>query len=179
MAPTGGPAWTTDLVNGDHFSGASSTPAAVAGYPSITVPAGEVFGLPVGVSFIGRAWSEQKLIALAYAYEQATKRRRPPQFKRACRKSASRASLVVVAQACSAVGQQPEGLRYDTSKHCAQRELHVTRRTRRDVVVAVRRRVVRRVEQVLGVDAQAVPAEPIVGHGIDAGECGQLHLVRK
>ncbi len=81
VAPTGGPAWTTDLVNGDHFSGASSTPAAVAGYPSITVPAGEVFGLPVGVSFIGRAWSEPKLIALAFAYEQATKRRRPPQFK--------------------------------------------------------------------------------------------------
>jgi amidase len=81
VVPTGGPAWTTDLVNGDHFSGASSTPAAVAGYPSITVPAGEVFGLPVGVSFIGKAWSEPKLIALAYAYEQATKRRRPPQFK--------------------------------------------------------------------------------------------------
>jgi amidase len=81
VAPTGGPAWTTDLVNGDHFSGASSTPAAVAGYPSITVPAGEVFGLPVGVSFIGRGWSEPKLIALAFAYEQATKRRRPPQFK--------------------------------------------------------------------------------------------------
>jgi amidase len=68
-------------VNGDHFTGASSTPAAVAGYPSITVPAGDVFGLPVGLSFIGKAWSEPRLIALAYAYEQATKRRRPPQFK--------------------------------------------------------------------------------------------------
>lgn len=81
VAPTGGPAWTTDLVNGDHFTGASSTPAAVAGYPSITVPAGYAFGLPVGMSFIGTAWSEPKLIALAYAYEQATKRRRPPQLK--------------------------------------------------------------------------------------------------
>jgi amidase len=81
VAPTGGPAWTTDFVNGDHFSGGSSTPAAVAGYPSITVPAGQAFGLPIGVSFIGRAWSEAKLIALAYAYEQATKHRRPPQFK--------------------------------------------------------------------------------------------------
>ncbi len=81
VAPTGGPAWTTDLVNGDHFTGASSTPAAVAGYPSITVPAGYAFGLPVGVSFIGTAWSEPKLIALAYAYEQATKHRRPPQLK--------------------------------------------------------------------------------------------------
>ena len=81
VAPTGGPAWTTDLVNGDHFTGASSTPAAVAGYPSITVPAGDAFGLPVGISFIGRAWSEERLIALAYAYEQATKHRRPPQFK--------------------------------------------------------------------------------------------------
>jgi amidase len=78
VAPTGSPAWTTDLVNGDHFTGASSTPAAVAGYPSVTVPAGQAFGLPVGLSFIGGAWSEEKLIALAYAYEQATKHRRPP-----------------------------------------------------------------------------------------------------
>ena len=80
VAPTGSPAWPTDLVNGDHFLGASSTPAAVAGYPSITVPAGDVHGLPVGLSFIGRAWSEPKLIALAYAYEQATKHRQPPKF---------------------------------------------------------------------------------------------------
>jgi amidase len=80
VAPTGSPAWPTDLVNGDHFLGASSTPAAVAGYPSITVPAGFAYGLPVGVSFIGRAWSEAKLIALAYAYEQATKHRKPPAF---------------------------------------------------------------------------------------------------
>jgi amidase len=80
VAPTGSPAWPTDLLNGDHFVGASSTPAAVAGYPSITVPAGAVHGLPVGLSFIGRAWSEQKIIALAYAFEQATKHRRPPTF---------------------------------------------------------------------------------------------------
>ena len=78
VAPTGSPAWTTDLVNGDHFLGASSTPAAVAGYASITVPAGRVSGLPVGISFIGRGWSEAKLIALAYAYEQATRHRKPP-----------------------------------------------------------------------------------------------------
>jgi amidase len=80
VAPTGSPAWLTDLVNGDHFLGASSTPAAVAGYPSITVPAGFAYGLPVGVSFIGRAWSEATLIKLAYAYEQATRLRRPPRF---------------------------------------------------------------------------------------------------
>jgi amidase len=80
VAPTGGPAWTTDLVNGDHFTGASSTPGAVAGYPSVTVPAGDVQGLPVGLSFIGTAWSEARLIALAYAYEQATKHRKPPAF---------------------------------------------------------------------------------------------------
>ena len=80
IAPTGSPAWPTDLVNGDHFLGASSTPAAVAGYPNITVPAGEVHGLPVGISFIGPAWSEDRLIALAFAYEQATKHRKPPQF---------------------------------------------------------------------------------------------------
>ena len=80
VAPTGSPAWTTDLINGDHFLGASSTPAAVAGYPSISVPAGFVRGLPVGMSFIGRAWSEATLIRLAYAYEQATKHRKPPTF---------------------------------------------------------------------------------------------------
>ena len=78
IAPTGSPAWTTDLINGDHFTGASSTPAAVAGYPSITVPAGDVFGWPVGLSFIGSAWSEAKLIGLAYSYEQATKHRKAP-----------------------------------------------------------------------------------------------------
>ena len=81
VAPTGSPAWTTDPVNGDHFVGASSTPAAVAGYPSITVPAGQAHGLPVGISFIGTAWSEPKLIGLAYAYEQATRHRRPPTFR--------------------------------------------------------------------------------------------------
>ena len=80
IAPTGSPAWPTDLVNGDHFLGASSTPAAVAGYPNVTVPAGEVFGLPIGISFIGPAWSEARLIALAFAYEQATKHRKPPRF---------------------------------------------------------------------------------------------------
>lgn len=80
VAPSGGPAWTTDLVNGDHFTGGSSTPAAVAGYPNINVPAGFVFGLPVGIAFFGRAYSEPTLIKLAYAYEQATKFRRPPKF---------------------------------------------------------------------------------------------------
>jgi len=80
VAPAGGPAWTTDLVNGDHFSGGSSTPAAVAGYPNITVPAGFVHGLPVGISFFASAYSEATLIKLAYAFEQATKARRKPQF---------------------------------------------------------------------------------------------------
>jgi amidase len=80
VAPTGGPPWPTDLINGDHFSGASSTPAAVAGYPNINVPAGYIFGLPVGISFFGRAYSEPTLIRLAYAFEQATKFRKPPKF---------------------------------------------------------------------------------------------------
>jgi len=80
VAPTGGPAWVTDLVNGDHFSGASSTPAAVAGYPNINVPAGFSHNLPIGISFFGRAYSEPTLIKLAYAYEQATKHREPPKF---------------------------------------------------------------------------------------------------
>jgi amidase len=81
VAPTGSPAWPTDLINGDHFLGASSTPAAVAGYPNITVPAGQVQGMPVGISFIGRPWTETRLIAVAYAFEQATKHRRPPAFR--------------------------------------------------------------------------------------------------
>ena len=80
VAPTTGPAWPTDLLNGDHFTGGSTTPAAVAGYPNISVPAGYVHGLPVGISFFGRAWSENKLIALAYSYEQASRHRRPPRF---------------------------------------------------------------------------------------------------
>ena len=80
IAPTGGPPWPTDLVNGDHFTGGYSSASAVAGYPHITVPAGYVFGLPVGISFFGRAWSEPKLIRYAYAFEQATKARRVPKF---------------------------------------------------------------------------------------------------
>jgi amidase len=80
VAPTGSPPWTTDLVNGDHFLGASSTPAAVAGYASITVPVGYAHGLPVGMSLIGAAWSEPTLIRLAYGYEQAAKPRRAPRF---------------------------------------------------------------------------------------------------
>jgi amidase len=81
VAPTGGPAWITDLVNGDNAAGQSSSGAAVAGYPSITVPAGFAFGaLPVGISFFGRAWSEGVLIKLAYSFEQATKVRTSPKF---------------------------------------------------------------------------------------------------
>ena len=80
VAPTGTPAWPTDLVNGDHFSGASSTPAAVAGYPNINVPAGFSYGLPVGMSIMGRAWSEPTLIRIAYSFEQATRHRKPPRF---------------------------------------------------------------------------------------------------
>jgi amidase len=80
IAPTGGPAWPTDWINGDHFTGGYSTASAVAGYPHITVPAGYVFGLPVGISFFGAAWSEPKLIQYAYAFEQATRVRQAPRF---------------------------------------------------------------------------------------------------
>src|SRR5579864_1732034 len=80
VAPTSGPAWTTDLATGDHASGDFTGPAAVAGYPHITVPAGYVFGLPFGISFVGKAYSEPVLIRLAYAFEQATKFRKAPRF---------------------------------------------------------------------------------------------------
>jgi amidase len=83
VAPTGGPAWLIDLVNGDSGTASAPSPssvAAVAGYPHITVPAGDVHGLPVGISFIGRAWSEPTLLRIAYAYEQATRHRHAPHF---------------------------------------------------------------------------------------------------
>ncbi len=80
IAPSGGPAWVTDPVNGDHYVGGNTTPAAVAGYPSVSVPAGFAFALPVGVSFIGRAWSEPTLIHIAHAFERVTGHRRPPTF---------------------------------------------------------------------------------------------------
>ena len=80
IAPTGGPAWLTDLINGDHYGGGCSSAAAVAGYPHITVPAGFIFGLPVGLSFFGGAYQEPTLIKLAYAFEQATMARRRPRY---------------------------------------------------------------------------------------------------
>jgi amidase len=80
VAPSGGPAWLTDLLNGDGFSGSSAGPAAIAGYPNITVPAGSVHGLPVGISFFGAAFSEPVLLGLAYAYEQRTRHRTKPRY---------------------------------------------------------------------------------------------------
>ncbi|MBA2277094.1 MAG: amidase [Chloroflexia bacterium] len=80
VAPTGGPPWMVDVVNGDLFLGASSGPAAMAGYPLVCVPAGYTFGLPVGISFMGRAWSEPTLIRIAYAFEQAANIRQPPRY---------------------------------------------------------------------------------------------------
>ena len=81
LGPSGGPAWVTDLVHGDHFSVGSSGAAAVAGYPNVTVPAGTVHGLPVGVSLFGAAWSEPTLIRIAWAFEQAAPHRQPPRFR--------------------------------------------------------------------------------------------------
>lgn len=80
VAPSNGPAWLTDLVTGDHVGGGCSQPAAIAGYPHITVPAGFVHGLPIGISFFGPAWSEPTLLRIAYSFQQATKRRRMPGF---------------------------------------------------------------------------------------------------
>jgi amidase len=81
VAPTGSPAWPVDLVNGDHFLGASSGPCAVAGYPIVNVTAGFTFGMPVGISFMGTAFSEAKLIKLASGFEHATQARRKPTFQ--------------------------------------------------------------------------------------------------
>jgi amidase len=80
VAPTAGPAWLTDLINGDHAAGGSSSAAAVAGYPNINVTGGYLWGLPVGVSFFGRAWSEPTLLKIAYSFEQLTKVRQKPRF---------------------------------------------------------------------------------------------------
>jgi len=80
VAPTGSPAWTTDLINGDRYHMGSSSPAAVAGYPNITVPMGSFLGLPVNVSFWGRAWAEPELLRIAYAYEERTRHRLAPRF---------------------------------------------------------------------------------------------------
>ena len=80
VAPTGSPAWKTDLINGDNYMMSSSSPAAWAGYPNVSVPMGFVGELPVNISFFGTAWSEPILIGMAYAYEQATQHRKAPKF---------------------------------------------------------------------------------------------------
>jgi amidase len=81
IAPTTGPSWTTDLLNGDHLTGGAGTLPAIAGYPHLTVPMGFIRGLPVGLSFIGPAWSESQLLSMGYAYEQRTRARKPPALK--------------------------------------------------------------------------------------------------
>lgn len=81
IAPTGSPAWKTDLVLGDHFVGGSSSLAAISGYPAITVPMGFVDDLPVGITFFGKAWNEPLLLEIAYSYEQGTKHRKPPKYR--------------------------------------------------------------------------------------------------
>ena len=90
VAPTAGPAWITDLINGDHAAGNSSSAAAVAGYPNINVTAGYLWGLPVGISFFGRAWSEPTLLKIAYSFEQLTKARQKPRFLQTIDVNASR-----------------------------------------------------------------------------------------
>jgi amidase len=82
VTPSNGPSWLVDYVNGDSYTGGNTTPAAVSGYPSITVPMGFVGGLPVGLSFLGPAWSEARLVRYAYAFEQGTRARRAPAFAR-------------------------------------------------------------------------------------------------
>jgi amidase len=94
VAPTTGPAWLTDLVNGDRDTGGFSSPAAVAGYPHITVPGGTVNGLPVGFSFFGRVYSDARLLKFAYAYEQATRHRRPPAYRKTAATGTAEAAKV-------------------------------------------------------------------------------------
>ena len=81
IAPTGSPAWKTDLVNGDNFGISSCSPAAIAGYPAISLPMGFIEGLPVNITFYGKAWSEPTLIEMAFSFEQGTKHRRKPEFR--------------------------------------------------------------------------------------------------
>ena len=99
LAPTGSPAWLMDPVLGDHFIGSSSSPAAVAGYPSVTVPAGTVDGLPVGISLFGGKLQERRLLRLAHAFEQATEHRRPPSLEKARPGAAG----------CQCAGERPVG----------------------------------------------------------------------
>jgi amidase len=80
IAPTGAPTFKIDLIDGDHHLGGSSRPAAIAGYPAVTVPAGYIFNLPVGITFMGSAWSEARLLALAHSFELAAQTRRLPQY---------------------------------------------------------------------------------------------------
>jgi amidase len=81
IAPTGSPAWKTDMLLGDHFVGGSSSLAAISGYPAITVPMGFIDALPVGITFFGKAWSEPVLLGIAYSYEQGTKHRKAPKYR--------------------------------------------------------------------------------------------------
>ena len=108
IAPTTGPAWTTDVVNGDHYLGSATTLAAVAGYPHLTVPMGHVFGLPVGLSFIGPAWSEARLLALGHAFEQRTRARVPPTFAPAIDRFEEVAAGLVSAQLPAVAEAKPQ-----------------------------------------------------------------------
>ena len=97
IAPTTGPAWTTDVVNGDHYAGAASSMPAIAGYPHLTVPMGFVLGLPVGMSFIAGKWEDAKVLSLGYAFEQLTRAIRPPTFVRSIEEMEETAPLVAPA----------------------------------------------------------------------------------
>ncbi|HVR42253.1 MAG TPA: amidase [Thermoanaerobaculia bacterium] len=116
IAPTGGPAWTTDLVNGDHYTGGYSSASAVSGYPHVTVPLGMVYGLPVGISFFAGAWSEPALIRLAYAFERASEAREAPRFLAKAELTPSAPPAARAVAALTPAGTTGSG--HDLREHC-------------------------------------------------------------
>ena len=139
VAPTGGPAWLIDPVNGDHSGASFSSPAAVAGYPHLTVPAGFVRGLPVGLSFVGAAWSEARLLALGHAYEKITAQRRPPRYAEANDAGRRGVALRAPARRSATSADEPAQDHVEAVDHLALVLAHRRALHRRDLEAVLRR----------------------------------------